>query len=132
MKSKFDVTPYLQVFRSRRVAVITFLGFSSGLPLALTGGTLQAWMAVTGVDLQTIGIFSLVGIPYAIKFLWSPLMDHYVPPWFGRRRGWILITQFILILGISAMAFSSPREFPWMLAILALFGFYFCLTGYRD
>jgi PAT family beta-lactamase induction signal transducer AmpG len=121
LKSKFDFTPYLQVFSNRRVAVITFLGFSSGLPLALTGGTLQAWMAVVGVDLQTIGIFSLVGIPYAIKFLWSPLMDRYVPPWFGRRRGWILITQLILILGISAMAFSSPREFPWMLAIFALF-----------
>ena len=78
-------------------------------------------MAVVGVDLQTIGIFSLVGIPYAIKFLWSPLMDRYVPPWFGRRRGWILITQVMLVLGISAMAFGSPREFPWMLAIFALF-----------
>ena len=78
-------------------------------------------MAVVGVDLQTIGIFSLVGIPYAIKFLWSPLLDRFVPPWLGRRRGWILITQLILIIGISAMAFSSPREFPWMLAILALF-----------
>lgn len=118
---KFDIAPYLQVFRSRRIAVITFLGFSSGLPLALTGGTLQAWMAVAGVDLQTIGIFSLVGIPYAIKFLWSPLMDRYVPPWLGRRRGWILITQVTLMLGITAMAFSSPRKLPWMLAILALF-----------
>jgi PAT family beta-lactamase induction signal transducer AmpG len=121
LKSKFNIAPYLQVFSNSRVAVITFLGFSSGLPLALTGGTLQAWMAVAGVDLQTIGIFSLVGIPYAIKFLWSPLMDRYIPPWFGRRRGWILITQLILIMGISSMAFSSPREFPWMLAILALF-----------
>jgi PAT family beta-lactamase induction signal transducer AmpG len=118
---KFDIAPYLQVFRSRRIAVITFLGFSSGLPFALSGGTLQAWMAVAGVDLQTIGIFSLVGIPYAIKFLWSPLMDRYIPPWLGRRRGWILITQVILVLGISAMAFSSPREFPGMLAVLALF-----------
>ena len=118
---KFDIAPYLQVFRSRRIAVITFLGFSSGLPLALTGGTLQAWMAVAGVDLQTIGIFSLVGIPYVLKFLWSPFMDRYVPPWLGRRRGWILITQAILVLGISAMAFGSPREFPWLLAIFALF-----------
>jgi PAT family beta-lactamase induction signal transducer AmpG len=118
---KFDITPYLQVFRSRRIAVITFLGFSSGLPLSLTTGTLQAWMAVAGVDLRTIGIFSLVGIPYVIKFFWSPFMDRYVPPWLGRRRGWILITQVTLVLGISAMAFSSPREFSGMLAILALF-----------
>jgi PAT family beta-lactamase induction signal transducer AmpG len=121
LKLRFDIAPYLQVFRSRRIAVITFLGFSSGLPLALTGGTLQAWMAVAGVDLQTIGIFSLVGIPYVLKFLWSPFMDRYVPPWLGRRRGWILITQAILVLGISAMAFGSPREFPWLLAIFALF-----------
>jgi MFS transporter, PAT family, beta-lactamase induction signal transducer AmpG len=118
---KFDIAPYFQVFRSRRIAVITFLGFSSGLPLSLTGGTLQAWMAVAGVDLRTIGIFSLVGIPYAIKFLWSPFMDRYVPSWLGRRRGWILITQVTLMLGITAMAFSSPREFPWVVAIFALF-----------
>ena len=77
-------------------------------------------MAVAGVDLQTIGIFSLVGIPYAIKFLWSPFMDRFVPPWSGRRRGWILISQVTLMLGIAAMAFSSPRRFPWMVAILAL------------
>ena len=120
MKSKFDITPYLQVFRSPRVAVITFLGFSSGLPLALTSGTLQAWMAVTGVDLRTIGVFALVGIPYTIKFLWSPLMDRFVPPWLGRRRGWIVITQILLMLGISAMAFSSPLQAPLLLAALAL------------
>lgn len=118
---KFDIAPYLQVFQSRRITVITFLGFTSGLPLSLTGGTLQAWMAVVGVDLHTIGIFSLVGIPYVIKFFWSPFMDRYVPPWLGRRRGWILITQVTLMLGISVMAFSSPLKFPGMLAIFALF-----------
>ena len=120
MKSKINIAPYLQVFSSRRIAVITFLGFSSGLPLALTSGTLQAWMAVAGVDLRTIGIFSLVGLPYTIKFLWSPFMDRFVPPWLGRRRGWILITQCILLFGISTMAFSSPKRFPWLLAALAL------------
>jgi len=117
---KFDITPYLQVFRSRSIAVVTFLGFSSGIPLALTSGTLQAWMAVTGVDLRTIGIFALVGLPYTLKFLWSPFMDRFVPPWLGRRRGWIIITQFSLILGISAMAFSSPQQAPLVLAALAL------------
>jgi PAT family beta-lactamase induction signal transducer AmpG len=117
---KFDITPYLQVFHSPRIAVITFLGFSSGLPLALTSGTLQAWMAVAGVDLRTIGIFSLVGLPYTIKSLWSPFMDRFVPPWLGRRRGWILITQVILMFSISVMAFGSPQRFPWILAALAL------------
>lgn len=120
MKSKIDITPYLQVFRSRSIAVITCLGFSSGLPLALTGATLQAWMAVAGVDLKTIGIFALVGLPYTLKFFWSPLMDRFVPPWLGRRRGWIIVTQIGLILGIAAMAFSSPREAPVLLAVLAL------------
>jgi PAT family beta-lactamase induction signal transducer AmpG len=85
MRSKFDITPYLQVFRSRSIAVITFLGFSSGLPLALTGGTLQAWMAVSGVDLRTIGIFALVGLPYTLKFFWSPLY-WFVPH--GGAPGW--------------------------------------------
>jgi PAT family beta-lactamase induction signal transducer AmpG len=117
---KFNISPYLQVFRSRSIAVVTFLGFSSGIPLALTSGTLQAWMAVTGVDLRTIGIFALVGLPYTLKFLWSPFMDRFVPPWLGRRRGWIIITQFSLILGISAMAFSSPQQAPLALAALAL------------
>ena len=120
MKTKFNIDPYLQVFRSRRIAVITFLGFSSGLPLALTGATLQAWMTVSGVDLRTIGIFALIGFPYALKFLWSPLMDRFVPPWLGRRRGWIIITQLSLVAGIAAMAFSSPQEAPLWLAILAL------------
>jgi MFS transporter, PAT family, beta-lactamase induction signal transducer AmpG len=120
MKTKFNIDPYLQVFRSRRIAVITFLGFSSGLPLALTGATLQAWMTVSGVDLRTIGIFALIGFPYALKFLWSPLMDRFVPPWLGRRRGWIIITQLSLVAGIAAMAFSSPQQAPLWLAMLAL------------
>ncbi len=120
MRPRFNISPYLQVFRSRRIAVITFLGFSSGLPLALTGATLQAWMAVEGVDLKTIGIFALVGLPYTLKFFWSPLMDRFVPPWLGRRRGWIIITQIGLVFGISAMAFSSPREGPIFLAVIAL------------
>jgi len=117
---KIDVSPYLEVFRSRRIAIVTLLGFSSGIPLALTGGTLQAWMTVTGVDLRTIGLFALVGLPYTLKFFWSPFMDRFVPPWLGRRRGWIIITQLSLVLGISAMAFSSPQQAPLLLALLAL------------
>lgn len=113
------IIPYLQVFRSRSIAVVTFLGFSSGLPLALTSSTIQAWMAVTGVDLRTIGIFAMVGLPYTLKFLWSPFMDRFIPPWLGRRRGWIIITQFSLVIGISALAFSSPRH-ALLLAALAL------------
>ncbi len=117
---KIDISPYLQVFRSRRIAVIAFLGVSSGLPLALTGGTLQAWMTVVGVDLHTIGIFAFIGLPYTLKFLWSPLMDRFVPPWLGRRRGWIVMTQLGLVIGIAAIAFSSPERASVPLALLAL------------
>ena len=111
---------YLQVFRGRRIAVMALLGFSSGLPLALTGATLQAWMTVAGVDLRTIGVFGLVGLPYIIKFIWSPFMDRFVPPLLGRRRGWIIITQLCLMAGICMMAFGSPGEKPWFMAALAL------------
>jgi MFS transporter, PAT family, beta-lactamase induction signal transducer AmpG len=97
------------------------LGFSSGLPLALPRGTLQVWMATAGIDLRTIGIFSLVGIPYTLKFLWSPFMDRYVPPLMGRRRGWMILIQFSLFLGITAMAVSSPAHALMALAGLALF-----------
>lgn len=119
MKTK--INQYLQVFNNRRIAVITLFGFSSGLPLALTGGTLQAWMATTGVDIRTIGIFALIGVPYTLKFLWSPVMDRFTLPLLGRRRGWIFLTQIGLIFGISAMAFASPQSNPYLLGIIALF-----------
>src|SRR5689334_21411144 len=111
----------LEVYRSPRLAVILALGFSSGLPLALTGGTLQAWMTVEGVDLSTIGIFTLVGSPYIWKFLWAPAMDRFVPPFLGRRRGWLVVTQLVLAGGIAAMAFLSPRTDLAAIAWLALF-----------
>ena len=96
------------------------LGFASGLPLALTAGTLQAWLTVTGVDLRTIGIVTLVGLPYTLKFLWSPLMDRFVPPWLGRRRGWMIATQLALIAGIAAMAVTGPADAIWALSVLAI------------
>lgn len=108
------------MFRSRRIAAVALLGFSSGLPLALTSGTLQAWMTVEGVDLKTIGIFALVSFPYTLKFLWSPLMDRFVPPWLGRRRGWIILTQIFLMIAIAAMSFCSPGQLPLLLAMIAL------------
>jgi len=111
---------YLEVFRSPRLAVILILGFSSGLPLALTSGTLQAWMTVEGVDLSTIGIFTLVGLPYTWKFVWAPAMDRFVPPFLGRRRGWLLLTQLALAGTIGGMALLSPRTDLALLAVLAI------------
>lgn len=113
-------SPYLKIFRSRNVTVLSLLGFSSGLPLVLTSGTLQAWMTVDGVDLRSIGIFSLIGLPYTLKFLWSPLMDRFVPPLLGRRRGWIVITQVLIMAGIMAMSLNSPKKTIWLLGSIAL------------
>ncbi|CAK0739930.1 muropeptide:H(+) symporter [Gammaproteobacteria bacterium] len=105
---------------STRMTLMLALGFTSGLPLALTGGTLQAWLTTAGVDLTTIGVFTLVGLPYTLKFLWAPLMDRYVPPWLGRRRGWMLTTQILLGICILALATVDPVEAPVTLAVLAL------------
>jgi MFS transporter, PAT family, beta-lactamase induction signal transducer AmpG len=112
--------PYLELFSNRRVSAVLFLGFASGLPLALTGGTLQAWLAVASVDMHTIGLFAAVGLPYTLKFLWAPFMDRYAPPILGRRRGWMLLTQIALILGIALMGAQSPERAPFALAAIAL------------
>ena len=111
---------YLRIFTQRNAAVLLLLGFASGLPLALTAGTLQAWMTVENVDLKTIGFFSLVGQAYVFKFLWSPVMDRFTPPFLGRRRGWLLLTQLALIAGIIAMGFMQPGRDLTLLAALAV------------
>ncbi|AOP42427.2 muropeptide MFS transporter AmpG [Edwardsiella piscicida] len=113
-------TAYLAIFTQRRAAVLLLLGFASGLPLALTSGTLQAWMTVAGVDLKTIGFFSLVGQAYVFKFLWSPLMDRYTPPLLGRRRGWLLLSQVLLLIAIFSMGLLNPERHLWWLAALAV------------
>ncbi len=109
----------LSVFRSPRLFWILLLGFSSGIPLALTGTTLQAWMATEKIDLTIIGVFSLVGLPYSVKYLWAPVMDRFIPPFLGRRRGWMLVTQLGLVLAIAAMAFSDPAGATTLFAVLA-------------
>lgn len=106
--------------RLRRLSVITALGFASGLPFALTDTTLQAWLAVSGVDIETIGLFSLLTIPYVLKFLWAPLLDRYVPPVFGRRRGWILASQFATIIVLAVLARCDPGSNITVVAWLAL------------
>src|SRR6202158_761079 len=92
------------VYGRRRVLIVLFLGFSAGLPLALSGSTLLFWMREAGVDLGTIGLFALVGTPYTIKFLWAPLVDAFDVPvlshLLGRRRGWLVLTQLWLMTAI--------------------------------
>jgi len=114
----------LAVYRDRRIAIIFFLGFSSGLPLALTLGTLAIWLSRSGVDKTTIGLFSAVTFPYFFKFVWAPLIDHIRLPgltrWLGRRRGWAVLTQLALMAAIVAMGGVDPADNPGLLAIFAL------------
>jgi PAT family beta-lactamase induction signal transducer AmpG len=106
--------------RGRRMAAILVLGFASGLPLALAGAAMQAWLTMDGVDLATIGFFGLVGVPYTFKFLWAPLMDRFEPPWLGRRQGWLVLTQFALALALWGMAQLAPAAAPALFALAAL------------
>src|SRR6516165_886741 len=114
----------LAVYLKPRVLVIMFLGFSSGLPLALSGSTLLVWMTEAGVNLGTIGLFALVGTPYTIKFLWAPLTDALNVPLlarrFGRRRGWLLLSQFLLIAAIIFLGLCNPSTSPLIVAVGAL------------
>ena len=114
----------LAVYLQPRVLIVLFLGFSSGLPLALSGSTLLVWMREAGVDLKTIGLFALVGTPYTLKFLWAPLVDAlHVPLFtqaFGRRRGWLLFSQLLLIVAILLLAMTDPARSPFYVALGAL------------
>src|SRR6185312_12234459 len=92
------------------MAVLFGLGFSSGLPLTLTGQTLQAWATDAHVDLEEIAALSLVGLAYTLKFLWAPLCDRFQLPWLGRRRGWAIALQVLLAGAIAMLATCDPRE----------------------
>jgi PAT family beta-lactamase induction signal transducer AmpG len=114
----------LAVYLRPRVLIILFLGFSAGLPLALSGSTLLVWMRETGVDLHTIGLFALAGTPYTIKFLWAPVVDALDVPFLsrllGRRRGWLIFAQLLLIVAIVFLGLSNPAISPWTVALGAL------------
>jgi MFS transporter, PAT family, beta-lactamase induction signal transducer AmpG len=99
-----NIQSFLQVFQSRKMVALVLLGFSSGLPFALTDDALRAWMTKTQFDLKTIGWFGLVTLPYSLKFLWSPVLDRYVPPFLGRRRGWMVLGQIGLFITVLAIA----------------------------
>ncbi|HEV8679954.1 MAG TPA: AmpG family muropeptide MFS transporter [Stellaceae bacterium] len=114
----------LAVYRRPRLVAILLMGFSSGLPLALTGATLSLRLADLGVSLTAIGLFTLVRFSYSCKFLWSPLIDRLPLPGItarlGRRRGWALAIQLALALAILALGFTDPTASPWSTAIAAI------------
>jgi PAT family beta-lactamase induction signal transducer AmpG len=105
---------------AHRLLAVTLLGFASGLPLALTGQAMQAWLSVEGLDIATIGFLSVVGLPYTFKFLWAPLMDRFEPPGLGRRRGWLVASQLGLAGALLAMAATPPTGALAAFALLAL------------
>ncbi len=105
---------------SYRMFCLLLLGYAAGLPLLLTGGTLQAWMSDEGVDLGTIGMVSLIGLPYTIKFLWSPFLDRYKLPIFSRRKGWMVFAQALLMVAIFSLSFVNPKANLMAVGLLAL------------
>lgn len=109
----------MKVIFSGRMLTTFLMGFASGLPLLLTISVLQAWMKAEKIDLSLIGMMSLVGLPYTIKFLWAPLLDRITPPFLGRRRGWLIIAQVCLIASICALGMSDPKHHPVMLVAAA-------------
>lgn len=103
-----------------RIGIIFILGFASGLPLALTGQAMQAWLTVDKIDIATIGFFSLVGVPYTFKFLWAPLMDRFEPPLLGRRRGWLVLSQLAIAAALFLMSSLSPSQNTETFALVAV------------
>jgi len=116
---------WLSIYGKRRIITLFFLGFSSGLPLALTASTLTIWLTEAQIDKAAIGFFAAVATPYALKFLWSPLMDGVRLPWLtralGRRRGWLVAVQAGLAVSLVALGFSSPETHIWHTVICAFF-----------
>lgn len=118
-------TPFSRQLLSPRMAVAFLMGFSCGVPLLLTSSVLQAWMSERQVDLSVIGLYSLVGLPYTLKFIWAPIFDRFTLPLFGRRRGWLLVLQLLLILALAALGLTDPGQTPWLVALAAFFVTFF-------
>src|SRR5262245_31028269 len=114
----------LSVYADRRLLLILLMGFSSGLPLPLTTGTLTYWLAKLDVDQTEIGLLTLVGLPYSLKFLWAPLLDHVelgrITRALGRRRSWALVAQLGLAIAIVALGQTDPVNLAWGTALCAL------------
>jgi PAT family beta-lactamase induction signal transducer AmpG len=114
----------IAVYLKPRVLIVILLGFSSGLPLALSGATLAIWMTESGVNLRTIGLYALVGLPYTLKFLWAPLVDALDIPvlsrTLGRRRGWLVFSQLLLAAAIVFLAVQNPAVSLWPVALGAV------------
>lgn len=114
-----NTPPWLAALLTRRMLICVFTGFTSGLPLYLLLNLLPAWLRTEGISLKAIGLFALIQFPYTWKFLWSPLLDRYALPWLGRRRGWMLLTQVVLLAVIASLGVFSPKDELQAIMLLA-------------
>jgi PAT family beta-lactamase induction signal transducer AmpG len=129
MRPMSDTKPELrQALFNRRMLICVFTGFSSGLPLYLLINLLPAWLRSEGIDLRSIGMFALIQLPFTWKFLWAPLLDRYAPPFFGRRRSWMLAMQVLLLISIPAFGALRPQHDLWTIAYLATAVAFFAAT----
>jgi PAT family beta-lactamase induction signal transducer AmpG len=113
---------------NKRLCIVLMLGFSSGLPLALLSGALQAWFSDAGLSLMTVGLLSLIGLPHSYRFLWAPLLDRYTLFSMGKRRSWMLTMQVLLWMGFNAMAWFTPQTSPGLMAALGAVLAFFSAT----
>jgi len=115
------MTALLRAMRSWRTASVALLSFSSGLPLGLVWYSIPDWMRDIGVDIRLVGLFTLAQAPWAFKVIWSPLMDRYVPPFWGRRRGWMALAQVALaVLGLMLAGVGRHPDAIWVVGAIAL------------
>ena len=115
-----DKSQWRSAIFNRRILICIFTGFASGMPLYVLFQLVPAWLKEGGVSLTEIGLFALVGIPYTWKFVWAPLMDRWVPPFLGRRRGWMLVCQIPLLIAIGLLGMLQPAQSTWLVAWLAV------------
>ena len=99
---------------NRRMVICVFTGLASGMPLYVLLQLVPAWLRDEGVSLAEIGLFALIGIPYVWKFAWAPFMDRWVPPFLGRRRGWLLMSQIALMVSIVGLGYTDPVKNTWI------------------
>jgi len=111
--------PWLAALLTRRMLICIFTGFASGLPLYLLLNLVPAWLRTEGTSLKAIGLFALIQFPYTWKFLWAPFLDRFALPWLGRRRGWMFVTQVLLLLVIAFLGVFSPANDMRTIVILA-------------
>jgi MFS transporter, PAT family, beta-lactamase induction signal transducer AmpG len=119
------MSAFLDAFKSKRVGLLLPIGFASGLPYLLSGGTLMAWMQLEGVPIETIGLFAAVALPYNLKLLWAPILDRFQLPFLGRRRGWVVLSQLLVVVALVAMGLVNPAASPSTMAVLAV-----CLASF--